>query len=112
MLISPQEIKKMDREQLERLRHMNQDLLQRLKANQEEFKKRIPIKPPSPSLLPQNAAPKNQQVPNARNGVCQMLCWNLWVTWRLTPGYGVLLFSFTSVSLLPCLFLAVSASGQ
>ncbi|XP_066493813.1 migration and invasion-inhibitory protein isoform X2 [Tiliqua scincoides] len=58
----------MDQEQLERLRYMNQDLLQRLKANQEEFKKRIPIKPQSHSLLLKKAAPKNRQVPDARNG--------------------------------------------
>ncbi|XP_058017344.1 migration and invasion-inhibitory protein isoform X2 [Ahaetulla prasina] len=38
---------------LQQLRHLNQDLLQRLKANQEEFRKCLPFVMPSPSATPE-----------------------------------------------------------
>ncbi|XP_060115001.1 migration and invasion-inhibitory protein [Heteronotia binoei] len=54
----------MDLEQLEKLRLMNQDLLQRLKANQEEFRKLLPDRSPSWPLRSKRKTPENRRVPD------------------------------------------------
>nr|XP_008165439.3 LOW QUALITY PROTEIN: migration and invasion-inhibitory protein [Chrysemys picta bellii] len=61
-------MQKMESEQLERLRHANQDLLQRLKVKQEEIKKRLPRKPLSSSSLSRRTTPAERAVPVPKRG--------------------------------------------
>ncbi|KAM9115983.1 migration and invasion-inhibitory protein isoform 2-T2 [Pangshura tecta] len=61
-------MQKMESEQLERLRHANQDLLERLKAKQEEIKKRLPRKPLSASSLSRGTTPAERAVPVPKKG--------------------------------------------
>uniref|UniRef100_A0A8C8RNP7 Migration and invasion inhibitory protein n=1 Tax=Pelusios castaneus TaxID=367368 RepID=A0A8C8RNP7_9SAUR len=58
----------MESEQLERLRHANHDLLERLKAKQEEIRKRLPRKPLSPSSLSKRTTPAERAVPFPKKG--------------------------------------------
>ncbi|XP_063173531.1 migration and invasion-inhibitory protein [Candoia aspera] len=50
---------------LQQLRHLNQDLLRRLKANQEEFRRRLPIR---------LATPERRGVPSSKNGIQPPFC--------------------------------------
>ncbi|XP_029769445.1 migration and invasion-inhibitory protein isoform X2 [Terrapene carolina triunguis] len=61
-------MQKMELEQLERLRHANQDLLERLKVKQEEIKKRLPRKPLSSSSLSRRTTPAERAVPVPKRG--------------------------------------------
>ncbi|KAL8198270.1 UNVERIFIED_CONTAM: hypothetical protein K2H54_003238 [Gekko kuhli] len=58
----------MDLEQLGKLRLLNQDLLQRLKANQEEFRKRLPGPSPSRPLQSKRETPENRRAPDPQRG--------------------------------------------
>ncbi|XP_015268040.1 PREDICTED: migration and invasion-inhibitory protein [Gekko japonicus] len=58
----------MDLEQLEKLRLLNQDLLQRLKANQEEFQKQLPGRAPSRPLRSKRETPENGWAPDPQRG--------------------------------------------
>uniref|UniRef100_A0A452I459 TNFR-Cys domain-containing protein n=1 Tax=Gopherus agassizii TaxID=38772 RepID=A0A452I459_9SAUR len=67
-------MQKMESEQLERLRHANQDLLERLKAKQEEIKKRLPRKPLSASSLSRRTTPAERAVPVPKRGKENQVC--------------------------------------
>ncbi|XP_077168256.1 migration and invasion-inhibitory protein [Paroedura picta] len=58
----------MDLQQLEKLRLMNQDLLQRLKANQEEFRRRLPGTSPSRTLRSKGDPPENGRASGPQRG--------------------------------------------
>ncbi|KAM7139413.1 migration and invasion-inhibitory protein isoform 1-T1 [Macrochelys suwanniensis] len=61
-------LQKMESEQLERLRHANQDLLEKLKVKQEEIKKRLPHKPVSASSCSRRTTPAERAVPLLKRG--------------------------------------------
>ncbi|XP_067422934.1 migration and invasion-inhibitory protein [Emydura macquarii macquarii] len=61
-------MQKMESEHLERLRHANHDLLERLKAKQEEIRKRLPHKPRSPSSLSKRTTPAERAAPVPKRG--------------------------------------------
>ncbi|XP_007441489.1 migration and invasion-inhibitory protein [Python bivittatus] len=54
---------------LQQLRHLNQDLLRRLKANQEAIRKRLPATLASPS-----ATPERKRAPGSTNGIRLPFC--------------------------------------
>ncbi|XP_070615583.1 migration and invasion-inhibitory protein isoform X2 [Erythrolamprus reginae] len=54
---------------LQQLRHLNQDLLQRLKANQEEFRKRLPF-----VLASSHGTPECKRMLSSRNGIQPQFC--------------------------------------
>ncbi|XP_074874293.1 migration and invasion-inhibitory protein isoform X2 [Carettochelys insculpta] len=58
----------MESEELERLRHENQDLLERLKAKQEDIKKRLPRKPLSASSLSKRTTQAERALPGPKRG--------------------------------------------
>ncbi|XP_075762342.1 migration and invasion-inhibitory protein isoform X3 [Pelodiscus sinensis] len=61
-------VQKMESEQLERLRHANQDLLERLKAKQEEIKKALPRKLLSATSLSKRTTFAERSVPLPKRG--------------------------------------------